>query len=86
MEYMSPVKKHPLLHGFEGPEPASGTNQGRVDVPIRGPGEISGGYPGVTKGKAQIAHGFPVCLAEEQDSNEGGYRAGAARAGGPGKP
>lgn len=79
------VPRHPLAHGFSGGV-ASGTNQGRVDVPIRGPGELSDGYPGVVKGKAMIGHGFPVCLAEEQDVNEGGYRAVPSSAGGPGKP
>ncbi len=49
-----------------------GTNQGRVEVKVRGPGEmqeVSG-----DKGKAQVAMGVPVSLACEQDENEGGYR------------
>lgn len=50
-----------------------GTNQGRVEVPIRGPGETSEGS-GVEKGKARVAMGVPVGLACEQDENEGGYR------------
>ena len=50
-----------------------GTNQGRVEVPIRGPGEMSEGS-GADKGLAQIAMGVPVKLACEQDENEGGYR------------
>lgn len=77
------TRDHPLLHGFAGGN-AGGTNQGRVDVPIRGPGELSGGAPGVMKGKAVIGHGFPVKLAEEQDQLEGGFRAQAANGKGPG--
>lgn len=84
MGYEDPVKKHPLLHGNPGGM-ASGTNQGRVDVPIRGPGELSDGAPGVMKGKAVIAMGVPVKLAMEQDEAEGGYRAVPASGGGPGK-
>lgn len=72
----SKVKKHPLLHGFSGSE-AKGSNQGRVEVPVRGPGELCEGS-GAEKGKAQIAHAFPVGLACEQDEHEGGYRAGPA--------
>lgn len=77
------TRDHPLLHGDPGGM-ASGTNQGRVDVPIRGPGELSCGAPGVVKGKAVIAHGFPVKLAEEQDQLEGGFRAQSASGKGPG--
>lgn len=83
MGFEDPVKKHPLAHGNPGGM-ASGTNQGRVEVPIRGPGELSDGYPGVVKGKAVIAHGFPVKLAEEQDQLEGGFRAQSASGKGPG--
>jgi hypothetical protein len=50
-----------------------GTNQGRVEVVVRGPGEASEGS-GAAKGKARIAMGVPVKLACEQDENEGGYR------------
>jgi len=50
-----------------------GTNQGRVEVPVRGPGETSEGS-GAAKGKARVAMGVSVKLAGEQDENEGGYR------------
>lgn len=55
------------------PEWIHGTNQGRVEVKVRGPGETSEGS-GAAKGKAQVAMGVPVKLACEQDENEGGYR------------
>jgi hypothetical protein len=61
-----------------------GSNQGRVDITVRSPGETSCGS-GIEKGKAQIAHGFPVSLAQEQCDNEGGYRAEEAQAAKPGK-
>jgi hypothetical protein len=50
-----------------------GTNQGRVEVPVRGPGETSSGS-GADKGKARVAMGVPVSLACEQDEHEGGYK------------
>lgn len=74
------VKEHPLAHGCPG-----GTNEGRVDVPIRGPGEISAGAAGVVKGKAQVAYGTRVNLAQDQFEAEGGYRATPASGGGAGK-
>jgi hypothetical protein len=49
-----------------------GTNQGRVEVKVRGPGELL--ETEGKKGKAQVAMGVPVKLACEQDENEGGYR------------
>lgn len=59
----------------ERPEWIHGTNQGRVSVPMNGPGEL-GGDSGAAKGKAQIAMGVPVKLAMD-DGNSGGYRAAA---------
>jgi hypothetical protein len=47
-----------------------GTNEGRVQVPTKGPGTISN-KDGA--GKAQIENQNLLCLAMEQDRNEGGY-------------
>ena len=60
-------------HNPARPKWIHGTNQGRVEVPVRGPGELAEGS-GAEKGKAQVAMGVRVDLACEQDEVEGGYR------------
>ncbi len=54
------------------PDWMHGTNEGRVEVPVRGPGELGKGS-GAEKGKAQVAMGVRVDLACEQEEHEGGY-------------
>lgn len=68
---MSNLRPESILHGKPGK--MSGTNQGRVDVPVAGPGTdpLEGNDAG--KGKARVAMGVPVKLAMEQESEEGGY-------------
>jgi len=64
---------HPeTLHGMSGSN-LSGTNQGRVDVPVAGVGTdpLEGNAAG--KGKARPMMGIPVKLNMEQEKEEGGY-------------
>ena len=51
-----------------------GTNEGRVSIPMKGPGEMH--HDPDWKAKAQIETTNILCLAMEQ--MEGGYRAGRA--------
>lgn len=48
-----------------------GTNMGRVNVPIRGPGEVL--KTEGNKGKARLAPAFPASVNKDM-ANEGGYR------------
>ena len=48
-----------------------GTNEGRVEVKVRGPGETM--VVSEEKGKAQVGMGVSVRAAEDA-GNEGGYR------------
>jgi len=62
---------HPdSLHGKPGVS-LTGTNQGRTNVPMRGPGEVY--EPSGPRGKARPEMGVPVKLAMGQESEEGGY-------------
>ena len=58
----------------ERPSFMHGTNEGRVNIPMRGPGTMGDDEAG--KAKAQIESQNLLCLAMEQDTHEGGYRRG----------
>jgi hypothetical protein len=49
-----------------------GTNEGRVNLPIKGPGEMH--IQPDWKAKAQIETQNLLCLAMEQDEYMGGYK------------
>lgn len=69
MENLRPAD---LIHGKPGAK-LEGTNQGRVAVPVAGPGEDPLDGNAKSKGKARPMFGVPVKLHMEQEKEEGGY-------------